>query len=32
MGIWFTEKQTENVRITVKIHATLHMEQTIFNS
>lgn len=28
MGIWFTEKQTENVGITVKINKTLHKEQT----
>ncbi|UOY94541.1 spermidine synthase [Ectobacillus sp. JY-23] len=30
MGLWFTEKQTENFGITIKINRTLHTEQTDF--
>lgn len=30
MAIWFTEKQTENFGITMKINKTLHTEQTDF--
>ncbi len=30
MTIWFTEKQTENFGITMKINKTLHTEQTEF--
>ncbi|MEH7494850.1 spermidine synthase, partial [Neobacillus niacini] len=30
MAIWFTEKQTENFGITMKINKTLHTEQTEF--
>ncbi|MBO8156591.1 MAG: polyamine aminopropyltransferase [Bacillaceae bacterium] len=30
MGLWFTEKQTENFGITAKIKQTLHTEQTDF--
>ncbi|TCT26349.1 spermidine synthase [Melghiribacillus thermohalophilus] len=30
MGLWFTEKQTENFGITAKIKRTLHTEQTDF--
>jgi spermidine synthase len=30
MGIWFTEKQTENFGITMKVNRTLHTEQTDF--
>ena len=30
MGIWFTEKQTDNFGITMKINKTLHTEQTDF--
>ena len=29
-GLWFTEKQTENFGITMKINKTLHTEQTDF--
>lgn len=29
-GFWFTEKQTENFGITIKINKTLHTEQTEF--
>ena len=29
-GLWFTEKQTENFGITLKINKTLHTEQTDF--
>ncbi len=29
-GLWFTEKQTENFGITIKINKTLHTEQTEF--
>lgn len=30
MGIWFTEKQTDDFGITMKIKRTLHTEQTPF--
>ncbi|PLT31658.1 spermidine synthase [Peribacillus deserti] len=30
MGLWFTEKQTENFGITMKVNKTLHTEQTEF--
>ena len=30
MSIWFTEKQTENFGITMKVNRTLHTEQTDF--
>jgi spermidine synthase len=30
MGLWFTEKQTENFGITMKVKRTLHTEQTEF--
>lgn len=30
MGLWFTEKQTDNFGITMKIKRTLHTEQTDF--
>ena len=30
MSIWFTEKQTENFGITMKVNRTLHVEQTEF--
>lgn len=30
MSIWFTEKQTENFGITMKVNRTLHTEQTEF--
>jgi spermidine synthase len=30
MGLWFTEKQTDNFGITMKIKQTLHTEQTDF--
>lgn len=29
-GIWFTEKQTENFGITMKVNKTLHTEETAF--
>lgn len=29
-GLWFTEKQTENFGITIKVNKTLHTEQTEF--
>lgn len=30
LSIWFTEKQTENFGITIKVNRTLHVEQTDF--
>ncbi|MDA4896231.1 hypothetical protein PFZ55_56265, partial [Streptomyces sp. MS2A] len=29
-GLWYTEKQTKNFGITMKINRTLHTEQTDF--